>query len=327
MHKPTKTSATMRSIFTKTDSMKSFQQQNNHGFLEILHQLLDESENSGHRIVAWSSDGLSFQIHNAQKFEKKLLPAYFGANHPSSSMVTQLQLTTYKSFLGQLKTYGFYRISNDGIYKDTCSHPLFVRGKKSLSLRMSRRQSFQRRESWPMPALNNNLTKNGSDGDTTNIKERERNENMVAYKPHHRTSISNLKRNKVPVRNLIASYSIDTRLSLKETLLCRRRSSSSQFSNRSQNAYLEFASNVSFDDKQSESNSKSRSKQHGSTRSSVSSNSKGITPAKNDASPMLCCSSSNTTYYQISDVEPLDHVSHEEDFSLYGDIAEALGTI
>merc|ERR1712130_686396 len=93
----------VQSSFQRADSLESFEDKRH--FLEILHQLLDESENSGHHIVSWTHDGLSFTEYDSDKFEQFLLPAYFS----SSSM----QLSSYKSFLGHLKTYGFSRSKNN----------------------------------------------------------------------------------------------------------------------------------------------------------------------------------------------------------------------
>jgi len=131
----------------------------NNGFLEHLHQLLDEHSigSCGQRIVSWNSDGLSFQIHDPQKFQSLLMPLYF------SNIDYKYRyplLSGYDAFLKRLRNFGFHRIENEGIYKDTFSHPLFVRGKPKLALRMSglvakqHQQSLQlRRNSWPMPPL------------------------------------------------------------------------------------------------------------------------------------------------------------------------------
>jgi len=144
------------------------------GFLENLHRLLDEHSigSSGQRIVSWNADGLSFQIHDAQKFERLLIPLYFGNDraapdfhHARASSATQtMSMSTpmssgIESFLNRVRDCGFHRIETNNIYRNTFSHPLFVRGKKNLIVRMGnignqeQQALTERRHSWPMPAL------------------------------------------------------------------------------------------------------------------------------------------------------------------------------
>jgi len=181
-------------------------------FLEILHQLLDESEDSGHSIVSWTIDGLSFSIYKSVKFEEFLLPAYFS----SSSTIL-----TFKSFLGRLKTFGFER------NKDNFRHPLFIRGKKIL---FNRRKSL---DCWPMPNL-----KIGSD----EIR-------RLSVPP--RQTISDLKKQNgslVRRKSIVHSVSPEGRkISFKDTLLRRQRSSSVRMSI-NQHAYLELLRDLSIED-------------------------------------------------------------------------------
>lgn len=195
-------------------------------FLEILHQILDESEDCPNHIISWRNDGLSFQIHDFRRFEHYLLPVYFG---DGSAYCTSNQkheaLKNYDAFLGRLQSYCFHRISIDGFRKDICRHPLFVRGKRHLALKMiSHKTSFlivPRRDSWPMPALSNSGKK---PSEFQRAKESRRPRPI-------RASIFQLKqklaKRKSFMRQRLISSSFSTtdrRLSFKETLLRRKRS-------------------------------------------------------------------------------------------------------
>jgi len=210
----------IRSSLIRTDSLESFDDKRH--FLEILHQLLDESENNnGHDIVSWTSDGLSFTVHDSDKFEQFLLPSYFSAS--------STKLSSYKSFLGQLKTYGFYRSTD----KKEFNHPMFSREKKTTLF--SRRKSV---ESWPMPNINGGSENNKQlsspltyPRQTTIYDLKKRNNN--SFLGRRRSSIV---RSNSPVGN--------RRLSFKDTLLRRRHSSSSSL-NINQSAYLEILRDLS----------------------------------------------------------------------------------
>jgi len=196
---------------TNENNIEPFQDKRH--FLDILHQLLDkESEDSGHSIVSWSLDGLSFSVYEPVKFAESVLPAYF----PSSS--TRL---TFKSFLGRLKIFGFERNTNN------FSHPLFVWGKKIL---FNRRKSL---ECWPMPNL-----KIGSD-------------EMRRLSVPPRQTISDLKRQNgsfVRRKSIVHSLSPEgQKISFKDTLLRRQRSSSVRMII-NQNAYLEILRDLSIED-------------------------------------------------------------------------------
>ena len=98
---------------------------NSQHFPTNLHILLDESAKANHsHIVSWCPQGNSFKIHD-QEALVPLLARYF-------------RQTKFKSFLRQLQSYGFRRTTR-GSDKGTVSHPLFVRGRRSLCLRMSRK--------------------------------------------------------------------------------------------------------------------------------------------------------------------------------------------
>jgi len=214
----------IRSSLIRTDSLESFDDRRH--FLEILHQILDESENNnGYNIISWTSDGLSFIVHDSEKFEQILLPSYFS--------MSSTKLTSYKSFLGQLKTYGFYRSAN----KKEFNHPMFARDKKTTLF--SRRKSV---ESWPMPNLaikraaesNKNISSSCTFPRQITISDLKK-QNNNSFIGRRRSSIV---RSNSPVR----------RLSFKDTLLSRRRSSSGTL-NINQSTYLEILRDLSISER------------------------------------------------------------------------------
>jgi len=98
---------------------------NSQHFPTNLHILLDEAEKANHsHIVCWSSQGQSFKIHD-QEALVPILAKYF-------------RQTKFKSFLRQLQSYGFHRMTR-GVGKGTVSHPLFVKGRRSMCFRMTRK--------------------------------------------------------------------------------------------------------------------------------------------------------------------------------------------
>eukprot|EP00536_Pseudo-nitzschia_multiseries_P003290 jgi/Psemu1/185480/e_gw1.49.28.1 len=97
---------------------------NSQHFPTNLHILLDEAEKGNYcHIVSWYSQGRAFKIHD-QEALVPLLAKYF-------------RQTKFKSFLRQLQSYSFHRTTR-GCDKGVVSHPLFVRGRRSLCFGMSR---------------------------------------------------------------------------------------------------------------------------------------------------------------------------------------------
>jgi hypothetical protein len=74
-------------------------------------------------IVSWQPHGKAFRVHQVDVFARTVMPRYF-------------KQTQYRSFQRQLHIYGFLRISK-GLDRGAYAHPIFIRDKKSLSLRMS----------------------------------------------------------------------------------------------------------------------------------------------------------------------------------------------
>ena len=100
---------------------------NSQHFPTNLHILLDEAEKGNHSlIISWCSQGQAFKIVD-QDALVPLLAKYF-------------RQTKYKSFLRQLQSYDFHRTTR-GCEKGVVSHPLFVRGRRSLCFRMSRKST------------------------------------------------------------------------------------------------------------------------------------------------------------------------------------------
>ena len=90
-----------------------------------LHDMLDQAESQGYQhIVSWLPEGNGFQIHDPES----MLPIlqHVGFNQ-----------RVWKSFLRQLQNYGFCR-EVKGPDKGKCTHALFIRGRRDLSLVMRR---------------------------------------------------------------------------------------------------------------------------------------------------------------------------------------------
>jgi hypothetical protein len=75
-------------------------------------------------IVSWQPHGTAFRVHQPEVFARTVMPHYF----------KQIQ---YNSFMRQLHIYGFQRIGK-GIDIGAYVHPMFIRDKKYMSLRMPR---------------------------------------------------------------------------------------------------------------------------------------------------------------------------------------------
>jgi hypothetical protein len=93
-------------------------------FLWKLHEMLDDCEKTGDdHIVSWMDEGRRFRVHKPKSFMEKIVPHYF-------------KQSKYKSFQRQLHLYDMVRTPR-GIFTGAYSHPLFIRGKKSLCLSLS----------------------------------------------------------------------------------------------------------------------------------------------------------------------------------------------
>ncbi len=105
---------------TQSDQLRSTQ------FPFRLHNMLDEAERCGHaHIVSWCPGGDSFKIHKPAKLIQ-VLQRYF-------------RQSKFKSFLRQLQGYNFKRITR-GKDQGVVSHPLFLRGRRSVSTLMRRKR-------------------------------------------------------------------------------------------------------------------------------------------------------------------------------------------
>jgi len=286
-------------------------------FLEILHQLLDESEGCPNHIISWRKDGLSFQIHDFRRFEHYLLPVYFGNGSAyCTSNRKHEALKNYDAFLGRLQSYGFHRISTDGFSKDICSHPLFIRGKKHLVLSMSSHRTsslIQRRDSWPMPALSNSGKKSA--------KESRRPRPIRASISQLKKSLSKRKRSIRERLNSPSFSSTDRPLSFKDTLLRRKRSNCDSYHlpqslSKSQTSLHELLRDISFVPDEFHINGDEFEPLSVSSRCDVS-------LVSNDSAEL----DNSITTFSDADVEPLDPICHNDDSSLHGDIAAALAQI
>jgi hypothetical protein len=98
-----------------------------------MYDMLEEAETKGHaHVVSWCKEGRSFKVHRPDEMIN-ILNTYFSQ-------------TKYKSFLRQLQTYGFTRVTR-GEFKGIVSHPLLIQGKRFLCLRMKRKVRKQKSNS------------------------------------------------------------------------------------------------------------------------------------------------------------------------------------
>lgn len=90
-----------------------------------LHEMLDgvEARRAEH-VVSWLPDGISFKVHDLDKFVLHVLPRYF-------------RQTKYKSFQRQLNMWGFERIL-DGPGAGGYGHPHLLRGDRAMCRKMKR---------------------------------------------------------------------------------------------------------------------------------------------------------------------------------------------
>jgi hypothetical protein len=87
--------------------------------------MLEDMAGGGSKnIVSWQPHGKAFRVHQPEVFAGRIIPRYF-------------KQSKYKSFQRQLNIYGFRRILK-GLDKGAYYHTLFIRNKKSMSLRMTR---------------------------------------------------------------------------------------------------------------------------------------------------------------------------------------------
>jgi hypothetical protein len=97
-----------------------------------LHNMLDDAERTGHsHIVSWSPGGESFKIHLPKQLIN-VLQKYF-------------RQSKFKSFLRQLQGYDFKRITR-GKDQGVVSHPMFLRGRRSVCTLMKRKRVVPRGE-------------------------------------------------------------------------------------------------------------------------------------------------------------------------------------
>jgi hypothetical protein len=90
-----------------------------------MYDMLEEAETNGHAyIVSWCDGGRAFKIHKP--------------DHMILLLNTYFSQTKYKSFIRQLQTYGFTRYTR-GDLEGIVSHPLLIKGKRFLCLRMRRK--------------------------------------------------------------------------------------------------------------------------------------------------------------------------------------------
>ncbi|EME27275.1 Heat stress transcription factor A-1d [Galdieria sulphuraria] len=92
-------------------------------FLSKLYELVDDPNTTN--LVSWMDSGDSFMVHRPNEFAREILPRYFKHNN-------------FSSFVRQLNQYGFHKLDPD---RWVFGHANFVRGRKDLLLKISRKKS------------------------------------------------------------------------------------------------------------------------------------------------------------------------------------------
>jgi hypothetical protein len=93
-----------------------------------LHDMLDgtkQNEDLKKNVVSWQPDGVSFAIHDKERFVKEVIPLYF-----EKSTFVELD-----SFLKVLLSWGFVQFTS-GAQKGSFIHRLLVKGKRSICKQM-----------------------------------------------------------------------------------------------------------------------------------------------------------------------------------------------
>ena len=92
-----------------------------------LHDMLDDAElnqDIKSNVVSWQADGVSFNIHDKDRFVQEVVPKYF-----------QKIPKEWDVFLNILSSWGFVRFTS-GTQKGAFIHRLLVRGKRSICKQM-----------------------------------------------------------------------------------------------------------------------------------------------------------------------------------------------
>jgi len=90
-----------------------------------LHDMLDDAEHNDdikNNVVSWKSDGVSFEIHDDDRFVKEVMPRYF-------------EEKDREAFTQVLSSWGFVRFTS-GAQEGAFIHRLLVKGKRSLCKQM-----------------------------------------------------------------------------------------------------------------------------------------------------------------------------------------------
>ena len=140
-----------------------------------LFQIL--SEESNEPIISWMHHGRAWIVHDADKFEKELIPKYF-------------KLTKFSSFTRQVNGWGFRRITK-GMDKGGFYHELFLRGRSDMCAKMRRLKKKEGVD--PFYALRDNNT-----GEVPPIHQ------TLQRNPISRSSATFV--NPLPIQSLDASY-------------------------------------------------------------------------------------------------------------------------
>jgi len=111
----------LSTVYKKKRKLKRTRKNANPFPMKLYKMLQDSPEKGWEDIVSWAPDGLSFHVHDADRFMTDVLPAYFNQ-------------TKFKSFQRQLNFYGFHRNVKFFAY----SHRYLIRGNQEMCKKIIR---------------------------------------------------------------------------------------------------------------------------------------------------------------------------------------------
>jgi hypothetical protein len=239
-------------------------------------------------------------------------------------------LITVQTETDQQQQFKMQRPTNS-IVRSSCTHS--EDNLECLRMTTSRRKSL---ESWPMPNLlkyretNNNGSSSSSSSSSSGeiIKKHQFSYSTTPPARHRRRqTISDLKKkqNNNYFDRIKSSFTTKGKISFKDTLLRRRRSSSVLRTSINQNAYLEILRDLSIEEKPQ------------TTTYNFLKNNNTITTTNDNYNDVKTDNNNNNNnstavvddypqHYDDNDVEPLT-LTHEEDYTLCDDIADAISSL
>lgn len=101
--------------------------------IKLYLMLQEVAKNGKEDIISWAPDGLSFQVHDSDRFLVEILPSYF-------------RQTQFKSFQRQLSFYRFKRSGGAGPLNGRYSHTFFIRGNMEMCKKITRVSNHRKKK-------------------------------------------------------------------------------------------------------------------------------------------------------------------------------------